>query len=154
MTTFGISIGEGDHRNWDDFRRYGFVSGGQGRWYSRTLKALSVGDHVYAYIPKVGFVGSGVVTAEATPVRDFVVEVGGRTVPILEVPLRQPGLAENADDLELCEYCVGVRWIDTRDRDDAYSEPGLRRNQNTAFRLTHEPTLHALEDEFEGAPPR
>lgn len=37
---------------------------------------------------------------------------------------------------------------ETRERDAAFTEPGLRRNQNTAFRLTHESSLVALAQEF------
>src|SRR6185369_996096 len=35
---FYVSLGEGEHRTWEDCRNYGFISGGQGKWYSQTLK--------------------------------------------------------------------------------------------------------------------
>jgi hypothetical protein len=38
-----VSVGEGEQRSWQDCRRYGFVSAGQGAWYSRTLKSLDRG---------------------------------------------------------------------------------------------------------------
>ncbi|MEO7658468.1 MAG: hypothetical protein ABIV48_02540 [Pyrinomonadaceae bacterium] len=37
---FYVSLGEGEYRNWDDCREFGFISGGQGKWYSQTLKLL------------------------------------------------------------------------------------------------------------------
>src|SRR3954471_8917116 len=65
---FYYSAGEGDRRRWADMVRHGFLSAGGGRWYSRTLRALSPGDRVWAHIPKVGYVGVGIVTAPVVPV--------------------------------------------------------------------------------------
>lgn len=68
---FYVSLGEGEHRNWDDCRKYGFVSGGQGKWYSQTLKLLFPGSRVFVNIPKAGYVGVGEVKESAVPVKDF-----------------------------------------------------------------------------------
>src|SRR3954469_25129447 len=65
---FYYSAGEGDRRRWRDMVRYGFVSAGGGRWYSRTLRMLEPGHRVWAHIPKVGYVGVGLVTAPVVPV--------------------------------------------------------------------------------------
>jgi hypothetical protein len=51
---FYAAIGEGPHRRWEDCRRYGFVSAGQGRWYSASLHQLAPGARVFACIPKRG----------------------------------------------------------------------------------------------------
>ena len=56
---FYVSLGEGGHRDWDDCVKYGFVSGGQGRWYSQTLQMLFPGARIFAYIPQIGYVGVG-----------------------------------------------------------------------------------------------
>lgn len=56
-----MSLGEGEHRTWGDCRKYGFISGGQGKWYSQTLKLLFPGSRVYVNIPKTGYVGVGTV---------------------------------------------------------------------------------------------
>ncbi len=37
---FYVSLGESDDANWDDCRRYGFVCGSGGRWYTQTLNLL------------------------------------------------------------------------------------------------------------------
>ena len=147
--TFYVAIGEGPHRSWDDMRQYGFVCGGQRRWYSRTLHQLEPGDLVFAYVPKRGFVGVGVVEEPACPVRDFAVEFGGGHRSLLDMPLRQPNLAENADDDERSEYCVRVRWSDTRSADAAVRESGMYANQNTATKLRDEETLAVLRREFD-----
>lgn len=39
-TDFYVAFGEGEHRNWDDAVKYGFVSAGGGPCYSRTLESL------------------------------------------------------------------------------------------------------------------
>src|SRR3954467_10125430 len=70
MGDFYYSAGEGDRRRWADMVRHGFISAGGGRWYSRTLRALSAGDRVWAHIPRVGYVGVGLVTAPVVPVSE------------------------------------------------------------------------------------
>jgi len=47
------SFGEGS-RNWEDARKYGFISAGGGSWYSKTLSLLSPGDRVWVNIPHTG----------------------------------------------------------------------------------------------------
>lgn len=46
-------------RQWADGQKYGFVSGGGGAWFSRTLKNLPIGARVFVHIPKAGYVGVG-----------------------------------------------------------------------------------------------
>jgi hypothetical protein len=82
---FYAAIGEGPHRRWEDCRRYGFVSAGQGRWYSASLHQLAPGARVFACIPKRGYVGVGTVTESAVRVRDFRVVNDGAEIPILDV---------------------------------------------------------------------
>ena len=52
-----VNVGEGDHRSWDDFRRYGFVAAGGGRQYSDPLRKLQPGNKLYAYQKGRGYVG-------------------------------------------------------------------------------------------------
>jgi hypothetical protein len=147
---FYISLGEGEHRNWDDCRHYGFISGGQGRWYSRTLEILSPGKRVFVHIPGTGYVGVGEVTEESQPVKEFTVEVDGQEMPIVDAPnLEAPRMGENADDPEKSEYLVRVDWIKTRSRDEAIWEKGMFANQNTACRLRNRFTLERLLDRFD-----
>ncbi len=108
-----VAIGEGPHRTWEDCRRYGFVSAGQGRWYSASLRKLPAGARVFACVPKKGYVGVGTVTEGAVPVREFEVVVNGGKMPILQAQLEAPSMAENADDPERSEYLVRVEWMKT-----------------------------------------
>jgi len=101
---FYISLGEFEFRSWIDCQNYGFISGGQGKWYSQTLKLLFPGARVFVNIPKTGYVGVGVVKDSAVPVKDFKISLNGQDVPILSAPIVAPKMDENADDLDLCEY--------------------------------------------------
>ena len=41
-----VNVGEGERRNWEDNRRYGYIGAGHGKWYSDRLKKLDVGDNI------------------------------------------------------------------------------------------------------------
>jgi hypothetical protein len=155
---FYVSLGEGEHRNWDDCRKYGFVSGGQGKWYSQTLKLLFPGSRVFVNIPKTGYVGVGIVKEPAVPIKDFKVAedvmdgkviVNTLEIPILHAPLVAPKMDENADDPDLCEYLVRVEWLKAVPRTEAYWEKGLFALQHTACRLTSSFTIERLSQHFD-----
>jgi hypothetical protein len=81
-----VNVGEGAHRNWDDNRRYGYISAGGGAKYSRFLKRLKVGDKIFAYMKRLGYVGYGEVTREAVMIRDFF--VAEESKQLLDLPLK------------------------------------------------------------------
>jgi hypothetical protein len=145
---FYVSLGEREHRNWDDCRKYGFVSGGQGKWYSQTLKLLFPGSRVFVNIPKTGYVGVGVVKESAVSVKDFNVTVDGKETPILGAMLEAHNMGKNSDNLDLCEYLVRVDWIKAVPRAEAYWEKGLFALQHTACRLTSSFTIERLSQHF------
>jgi hypothetical protein len=146
---FYAAIGEGHHRRWEDCRRYGFVSAGQGRWYSASLHQLAPGARVFACIPKRGYVGVGTVTESAVRVRDFRVVNDGAEIPILDVEdLEAPAMDENADDPELSEYLVRVEWLKTLSAQEAIWEKGMYANQNSATKLRNKFTLDRLAEHF------
>ena len=145
---FYVSVGEGPHRNWDDFVKYGFVSGGGGRWYSRTLGQLKPGNRAFACIPGRGYVGVGEVVGLAVPISEFFVAVDGRDIPLLDLPLKAPSPGEFASDPELSEYVVPIRWLVTRPRENAIWKAGMFANQNTACGLRDPFTLEQLRESF------
>jgi hypothetical protein len=136
---FYYSAGEGDRRRWADMVRYGFLSAGGGRWYSRTLGALAPGDRVWAHIPKVGYVGVGAVTEGVAPVA----ETG-----LLELDLEAPAMDRGVDDPDRSEYVVRVRWEVALEREDAFWIPGLYANENSVTRLRDRWTLERLSEAF------
>ena len=44
-------------RSWEDAVKYGFIGGGGGEFYVKTLAMLSPGDRVWVNVPGEGYVG-------------------------------------------------------------------------------------------------
>lgn len=128
-----ISFGTGKSRNWGDARRFGFISGGGGRWYSKTLFTLKPGDRVWVNIPQQGYVGVGRVTGEATRASDFTVLVDGEEKSIFDAGEGHYH-SRYVDDEEQCEYFVPIEWLHTRELNKAVKEVGFFGNQNTVCR--------------------
>lgn len=141
-------LDDGKLRTWNDCVKYGFVSAGQGKWYSRTLKSLFPGARIFCMIPGEGYVGVGIVKKEAVPVTEFEVEFEGENKNILDVRLKATDMGRNKEDLDLCEYVVRIDWIKTEPRKEAYWEKGLKANQNTAFKLKSKFTIEKLTEHF------
>lgn len=155
-----VSFGEGETRNWEDARRYGFVSAGGGAWYTRTLRILPVDGRVFVNLPGRGYVGVGIITGAPAAARDFKVQIEGQQVPITQVPLKAANLAAAAalEDDET-EWFVPVSWIKTIPAQEAIGFKGRYGNQNSATKLTHVLTrdtvlakLGIQEDNLEEAP--
>jgi hypothetical protein len=147
---FYVSLGEHEGTNWDDCRKYGFVCGSGGSWYTQTLNHLFPGARVFVNIPGVGFgyVGVGTVTETSVPIKDFKVNLGDKEVPILKAPLVATQMGKNADDPEMCHYLVRVEWIKAVPREEAYWEKGLFASQHTACRLRNQFTIERLTRHF------
>jgi hypothetical protein len=145
---FYVSLGEGPRRTWEDCVKYGFISGGGGRWYSQTLQSLVPGARVFVNIPKTGYVGVGTVTGKSTPVTEFKVNVDDRDVPILEVSLAATEVSKPGEGPDDYEYFVPVDWTKTLPKDQAYWEKGLFASQHTACRLRNRFTLERLVRHF------
>jgi hypothetical protein len=145
---FFVAVGENQHRNWEDMRRYSFVSAGHGEKYRKAMSNLFQGARVWAAIPGSGYVGVGEVIAPAVGVSDFEVEIDGATTPILQVPLNAANMGEDADDPDLSEYLARVRWLDTRPREQAVWEKGMFANQNVVAKLRQPMTLQRLSEVF------
>lgn len=135
-------------RSWNDCLRYGFISGGDGERYRRAMAKLHPGDEIFAYIVQRGYVGYGVVSADAVPAKDFVTTKG----PLLDQQLEGKAVSENRDSLELAEYVVGVDWKKTYDRDHGQTYLGIFANQNIVCKIRDSATAAFLRERFEVAP--
>jgi hypothetical protein len=133
---FYHSYGHGSERTWDDAVKYGFICGGGGAWYSRTLELLAPGDRVWAKVPGTGFVGVGRVTGHAQPINDFVVTTPEGDVPFVQLAKQGHYHLQYADDPERCEYFVPVYWLQTVPIAQAVQEIGMFGNQNTICKPT------------------
>jgi hypothetical protein len=143
-----VAFGEGPTRLWTDAMRYGFVSGGGGPWYSRSLKALTPGARVFVHLPGIGYVGVGEVLGEAAPAKDAKVEVAGLQQNLLGLPHNAKEADHHLNDPEMCEWVVPVRWTKTLPREQAIWENGMFANQNTACKLRNQFTIDRLTERF------
>ena len=142
---FYVSFGDTTSRSWDDALKYGFISGGGGSWYSQTLKLLSPGDRVWVKIPKIGYVGVGIVKEAVQSVNDFKVETPEGERPCLEVLQHSKTYQEQAHDPDKAEYFVKVEWLDTVPTKKAVNEVGLFGNQNTVCQPSTPKWRHTVE---------
>jgi hypothetical protein len=142
---FYASFGEGQHRTWEDGRKFGFISAGGGSWYSRTLQLLSPGDRVWVRIPSRGFVGVGRVTEAEKSVNDFTVMTPAGERPCLDVLQTGEFLRQYADDPEMAEHFVRVKWLDTVPEEQAFHEVGLFGNQNSVCQPSTPKWRHTVE---------
>lgn len=110
-----FNVGEGVHRNWDDYREFGFISAGQGRRWRDAILAFQQGDVVAAYLKNHGYVGIGELLDKARPIRS--VSIQGK--PLLDHTLRCQRMDDNVQSDELCEHAAPVRWIASVERNEA-----------------------------------
>jgi len=133
-------------RSWEDCRRFGFISAGHGRNYSRQLEKLLLGDAIYAYVPGHGYVGFGHVTSTAQMARDVQLADG----PLLEHDLEGSFLRMNRNNREESEYVVRVDWMATLPRAEAVSQSGIFNNRNVVCELRDPKTLRLLRQRLHG----
>jgi hypothetical protein len=147
-----VNVAEGDWRSWKDCRRFGFLSAGGGRNWSEQLERLNPGDVVVAYLKKSteggGYAGVGVVTHRAVRVRQF----HFRGKPIRKSELDEPGLFNEADDRNLANYLVGIKWHKTFSRKDAKFQrnAGLYTPQRVVASLANQPKTRKFVEETFG----
>jgi len=131
----------GDGRSWEDGFKYGFVSGGGADWYSRTLRRIPAGAKIFCYVPKHGYVGIGNTTGDPELFSSLCSRLG-----ISKEMLN--GTYPDGDTAESAEYAIPVKWVVKRPVDEAFYQPGLFANTNTAVVLTdkqkHQETIAAV----------
>lgn len=146
-----LNVGEGDHRSWEDCRKYGFMSAGQGKRYRKLMEEFYPGDVIAAYWSKKGYrggyVGIGVVKATAIPIIQFRIE--GKS--LRELPLVQPNIFDNYDNPDKSEWLMPVDWISAVDTKDRKWRSGSKLFSTPATKASLERqtvTLRFLEAEF------
>ncbi len=142
-----FNVGEGPHRNWDDCRRLGFISAGQGPQLRDQVLDLAEGDVVVAYLKRRGYVAVGKVTARAVPYLDFRYE--GRLLN--DFNLVAPQMWEHSDSPADSEYVARIHWVASVPRTEAKWQPnaGLYTTQLVRASLERQPiTVSFVEREF------
>ena len=143
-----FNTGEDKHafRDWDDCRKYSFLSAGQHDKYSKQIRTLELGDIVAAYLNGHGYVGIGRITSKAVRVNDF--KFKGKQLDQLK--LASKNIFKNANN-DKSEYLVEVNWIKTVDRKSAKwsKNVGLFTTQLIKASLHNQPlTVEYLEQTF------
>lgn len=142
---FYVSFGDPTSRNWEEARRYGFISAGGGSWYSQTLKQLQPGDRVWVKIPATGYVGVGIVQSAVEPTSSFTVETEDDEKLAIDVLIHGELYRQNADNPNKSEYFVPMKWLETRSEQEARNEVGFFGNQNTVCKPTTPKWRHTVE---------
>lgn len=148
---FYSSFGHSYTRSWSDAVQYGFICGGGGAWYSKTLQLLNPGDRVWVNVPRIGYVGVGRVTGRAQSAAEFRVTTPNGDMPVLEIAKGGSYHREFVNDPERCEYFVPIQWLQTVALDKAVQEIGLFGNQNTVCKPTTpkwRSTVDRLKEQF------
>ncbi len=141
------NVGEGAHRNWDDYRKFGFISAGQGVRWRDAIQGFQRGDVIVAYLKGRGFVGIGKIASAARPIRE--VSIKGK--PLLQHNLRCKIMGDNANDDEHCEYVCLVDWKVSVSRANAKfkKRSGLYTTTHIRASLDGQPrTLEYIEEQF------
>lgn len=69
---FYVSFGSNPNRDWEEARKYGFVSAGGGSWYTKSLGMLEPGARIWVNMPGgIGYAGVGNVVEVAVPIDEF-----------------------------------------------------------------------------------
>jgi hypothetical protein len=142
------NVGEGKHRNWDDYVDFGFISAGQGVRWRDAMLGFREGDIVAAYLRRKGFVGIGKLTSPARPIREVMLN----DKPLLSHTLRCAGMNDNLESDDLCEYVATVDWKSVVRRGDAKWKKlsDLFTTQLVRASLDAQPkTIAFLEEEFD-----
>lgn len=140
-----VNAGLGEHRSWEDMKRYGFICAGGGEFYSKRLQQLSVGDEVFVYDKGNGYIGYGVVMSEVVPAAEFMTQDG----PLFDQPLAEPRMKRPGAAPEEAEHAVGIDWRKTVDPSHAKRFKGVFANQNIVCKLRDEATIDFLLGEFD-----
>lgn len=140
-----VSYGADECRDWEEARKYGYISGGGGSWYTNTLSLLEPGQRIWVNIPGAGYVGVGEVAATREPVDEFKVNVDGKEVRLVDLDVKAKGMRKLNEDPEKAEYLVKVKWIKTVPESQAIKEKGFFGNQNTVARPRTPKWEHTVE---------
>ena len=141
------NVGEGPHRNWDDYVRFNFISAGQGiRWRDAILD-FNEGDVFVAYLKRHGFVGVGRIKQQAMMIKEVTI---GRN-SLLNSSLRCRHMNDNKDNPELCEYVALVEWLKWVPREQAKWRTSPKLYTTTHIRASldgQQETLKFIEEQF------
>ena len=140
-----VTGGAEEDRPWTDMRDHGFFTASGKQFFTKRLDQLSVGDKVFYYQKKNGYLGYGLITSEKLAATDFTLADGRQLVEVLP----KSYLTENSGDPDNCAYVVGVDWKKTVPVNDARTFSGIFSNQNVVCKIRHQETVDFLKEQFD-----
>jgi hypothetical protein len=145
-----FNVGENNQHggSWQACREHGFLSAGGGPKWQKDVKALSVGDPVYAYVSAKGYVGFGKVIEAAVPIKNFTIGAGKKSLlssSILPEDLRKQ-LESASDAPDYSDYVVRIAWHKTYSKDHAIK--GIYASPQTVCKFTNRKVLESLARKF------
>lgn len=150
---WAMNVGEGSNslvdqpdegRSWEDCVKYGFLAmGGGERWIENAGKP-AVGEYVFAYLNRCGFVGYGEIVERAVPFKAF--RPSGQVASLMDLPLTAAVQRHRMLDSSIWDMCIGIRWIATRDRSSGVK--GIPLYPRTLCRVRKHDILQKLIESF------
>lgn len=102
---------------------------------------------ITGFLKSTGFVGYGTVVTQPTSCRDFISPV--THTRLIELELSNPSVLHDLEDLDRCEWMVGIRRIKTFPREEDENVPWYFHERNIACRLNDPRTVVFLSEQFE-----
>lgn len=138
----------GGERVWEDARKFGYVAGGGGKYWSQDMRSLPVGARIWVNVPPMRYVAVGRVLAPATRFEVAKVRVDDAWIPLAEQTLEGVYSSDPTTDDDFAEWIVPVEWIDARPLEAGFWEKGMFASQHSACKLRQEFTLERLAEHF------
>ncbi|MEE9431868.1 MAG: PD-(D/E)XK nuclease family protein [Melioribacteraceae bacterium] len=111
-----LNIGEkrNESYSWDDCRIHSFICAGGGKRYRTIMEKFEIGDKIYTYLSKFGYVGIGEVVKKAVPISDVILLDDKK---LLDLNLK--GKYDSTSNLDDCDWVAIVKWEIANDRENA-----------------------------------
>jgi len=110
-------ISDDPARKWEYNIKYNFISAGNDLRYIGRIKTLRKGDKIFAYTPKKGYVGYGIVEEEAVLVKDFFIDKKNN-IKMIDNLLDDHKWKQKKDPT-IDEWVVKIVWKTTFKEDNA-----------------------------------
>lgn len=132
--------------DWEQARKYGYISAGGGEWYSRTLTLLEPEGRIWVNMPGHGYIGVGIVKgSRQLPTEFMVTRDDGTQVPLSNLDRVDPEVMAGINEPGKENYVVPVQWIKTVPVSQAIKETGFFGNQNSVCMPKKDKWVHTVE---------
>lgn len=142
----GEKNGKFKERYWEDNAKFGFISLGHGDININLLEKVDVGNYIFAYISKCGYIGYGKVRSKAVMYKDSNLY---KKVVNKQINLKNEHfMKEKIDDIYNCEYIIEIDWLKKLDKTNPIPGGTLYVSPSTFCELHKSKTITELIYEF------